>query len=355
MPAGADRAADEDVHAVHHALAAGRGVLDLRAHDADVRHLHGRARVRAAGPDHAQVTVGEVQHGLEVLGRRVRALLGLDLREAAELRAGARHHAGDDGSRRDGEAREQGLGEERVHLLRGDVGDDEVLLDRQADLARAVHVRQVRHVPHVLALQPPAGYAHADPAQARLFLRVHAEVGPACDGGVDLVLRGLGRQLAGGHAARHLRAEVLQAHLVDEPHHARLLAVPAVAVVAERGDHRRRRRHDFGLGDPRAEGDRLCGARGGDEPADQDVESGDAVAVGGDERQVVDVGVLEEIRAAHHAHVPLAPEVGHLGVAAPAAGDVVLDVPGERPRVHHLVRVEAREGVPGGVAHVIQP
>ncbi len=91
MPPRADGAADEDVDALHHALLAA-GVLHLAAHEADVRHLHGRARVRAPRPDHPQVAFGEIKHAFQVLRGGVRLLFGFDLREPAELLPRARHH-----------------------------------------------------------------------------------------------------------------------------------------------------------------------------------------------------------------------------------------------------------------------
>mmetsp|Transcript_86712 Transcript_86712/g.210249 ORF Transcript_86712/g.210249 Transcript_86712/m.210249 type:complete len:453 (-) Transcript_86712:1677-3035(-) len=95
MPAGADGAAEEDIHAVDHALLPGR-VLHLASHQTDVRNLHGRARVRAPGPDHPQVAVWKVQRRLQVFRDGVRLLLRLDLREPAELSSRARDHPGDD-------------------------------------------------------------------------------------------------------------------------------------------------------------------------------------------------------------------------------------------------------------------
>mmetsp|Transcript_20407 Transcript_20407/g.33084 ORF Transcript_20407/g.33084 Transcript_20407/m.33084 type:complete len:271 (-) Transcript_20407:278-1090(-) len=64
--------------------------------------------------------------------------------------------------------------------------------------------------------------------------------------------------------------------------------------------------------------------------------------------------MLVKVRPTHHADVPLPPEVGDVGVAAPTASDVVLDGQRVRARVDYFVGIEAGEGVACCVANVVQ-
>ena len=63
--------------------------------------------------------------------------------------------------------------------------------------------------------------------------------------------------------------------------------------------------------------------------------------------------MCEVVAASRYGDVELARKVGHGGVALAIVGDHVADVFAQLPRVHHLERVDARDGAADHVANVV--
>ena len=71
------------------------------------------------------------------------------------------------------------LAQRLLHRLDEGVGhirDDEILPDGQPDFARAVEVRDLRDADHLLRRDLPDGHGDADVVEARLLLRIDADV-----------------------------------------------------------------------------------------------------------------------------------------------------------------------------------
>ena len=103
-------------------------------------------------------------------------LLGLDDGEAAELGAGAGHHAPLEGA---GERRvllHERLGQQVVEPVLGDAGEDEVLVGADAHGAVAVGLGQPRHLDQLDPVHAPDRHRAAHVEQARLLLGVDADV-----------------------------------------------------------------------------------------------------------------------------------------------------------------------------------
>ncbi|BAS72074.1 Os01g0357150 [Oryza sativa Japonica Group] len=345
----ADAAADEDVGRLNDLAGA---VLGEAAHEADVGDLHLAAAVGAAGPVHPH-RPGHRHELLHLRRHQQRPLLRLDDGLAAELVAGARDEALEQQRRLRGELLKQRLGEQRLHLLVLDVRDHDVLLHGEAELAGAVLVGEACELEHVRRLHPADGHVQADVGHPFLLLRVHAEVVPPLPFLVDEVLRRRALQHAVRHPLLHLRPKSLHSLLVDEPHHAGLLAVAPGAEVAVRLENGLAHRDDVVAGDPGVERQRLLPPLGAYEPADEEVEPELAALHRRHVREVVDVWVLVQIVRPDHAHVPLPRQVGDGGVALEVAGDVGGEEVGVGSRVDDLVGVDAGERVADGVADVV--
>mmetsp|Transcript_23703 Transcript_23703/g.58611 ORF Transcript_23703/g.58611 Transcript_23703/m.58611 type:complete len:429 (+) Transcript_23703:117-1403(+) len=385
----ADGAADKHLDAGHRLRLAARRVelLGGPAHQANVGCLHLAARVRAARPVDAHVT-RHVDARLHLLGDQLRVALRLDHREATELRASAADEVADDAAGLGAQPRiavEGRLGEEGGHLVVRHVGQNDVLLDGQSDLAAGhVALGEVGDIARLLHGEAADGHVDADAREPLLGLRVHAKVGG--DGAAArlraLVRRGGARLLLVDEGVqalavrRYLRDDSLTVRAVaarmafdlrhravrlDKPHEPRLLPVLARALVAEDAqDGARELDGDVDArGDPQAHVDGLGHALGRHVAAEHDVETHLArdrvcarlVA------NVVDVCVRKVVAPAAHRNVELARQVAPHGVAALACllvqGDQVVERVAEGARVDHLVHVDAREWRAHHVTHIV--
>ena len=150
--------------------------------------LHLAARVGAARPVDAQ-RLGDRDALLELARGTLGGGLGLDQRQAAELCAGAADEVADDVARLDGKAGgtvEAGLREQRLERAVVHVGQDDVLLDGQPNLAARVPVGEVGDLPRLGDREAPHRHVHTHARLARLRLRVHAEEGAPLKGAVAL-------------------------------------------------------------------------------------------------------------------------------------------------------------------------
>src|ERR1035441_3916058 len=122
------------------------------------------------------------------------SLLGLHYGEAAELRAGARHHAPLEGT---GEGRiglHQRLGQQVVQTILGDAREDEVLVGADADRAIAVGLGQSRRLNEIDPVHAAQRDRAADVDQAGLLLGMDPHVVPP-EGVGQLAARGLEGEL----------------------------------------------------------------------------------------------------------------------------------------------------------------
>ena len=173
----AQPAADADVHRLDELA------VDLLEHalDADVGDLVLRAARRAAREVQAEVLAVAVgAHVLvQELGDLDRAALGVDLRQAAELLAGAGLQAALEERRRGGEVGDQRLGEQRVDVLVRDPRQQDVLLVGEAQrvvLVGAVLAGELGELEQLVRLQAADRDDEADRAVDAVGLREDADV-----------------------------------------------------------------------------------------------------------------------------------------------------------------------------------
>ena len=316
------------------------GLLDVLVHvgdvtaEADVGDLGLGAGGRAAREVHADhagvtlVTLGEL--GIERPGPLDGALLGLDHREAAELRA----RTGDDtpleGTRERRVGLQQSFGQEIVDPVLGDPRNHEVLIGPDPHVAVAVGLGQAGQLNQLDPVHPAHRHRAADVDQAVLLLRVHADVVPAEAAG----------QLAAGRLEGESRAlvqggaESLRAEFLGQVAHAGQPAVLTVAQLAEELGHAAAQLD--GLVGPDEEVD----VRGhpltvGEAAADEHVEADGAVGpLRRPEADVVDLDPGAVLGAAGDGDLELARQVGVLPVAGEEGGDGL----GHGEGVDHLVR-----------------
>ena len=131
----------------------------------------------------------------------------------------------------------------RLESLRADIRQDDVLPDRDAQLAGAEFVGQVRQGEHLLVTHPADRDRDADRGEPGLRLRVHAEV-------AVLVHRRPCAARLGSDATQRKRQfrldkleEFRDAEPLEQVAQARLLAIGAVTVLGEDTQHRGGHRH----------------------------------------------------------------------------------------------------------------
>ncbi len=170
---GAEAAADQHVIAVDRvAFLVDR---NARRDQPDVADVVLRAGVMAAGEMDVHRRV-ERDARLAPRGDLLGLLLGVRGREAAAGRAGAGDEPGADRSRLRGqpERLDRGFGER--DLVVRHAGDQQVLPDREADIAVAQVVRDLREAAHLRDGDLADRKDDADPVQPRLLLRAHADM-----------------------------------------------------------------------------------------------------------------------------------------------------------------------------------
>mmetsp|Transcript_12069 Transcript_12069/g.27361 ORF Transcript_12069/g.27361 Transcript_12069/m.27361 type:complete len:405 (+) Transcript_12069:67-1281(+) len=352
----------EQIHTLHGSLILAH--FHARSDETDVTNLALPAHVRAAGPVHAHLirTLGKAELLVETLRELERVALRVNLRLRTPACTRAADETGDEHTWERRELLHDRLLQERIHLLLGNVWDDDVLVHRQAHLAAAKFVRNVCKCRHVTRLERTRGHAETRPLQAVLLLIVDAKHATARAVVMRLVYgiygmvrncvgkqrRRLGRtrEIAAWHATSHLVAEVVESHLVDAPHQSRLGSRATHAVVAERRENGVAQCRGVSLGNERVERDGVRAPRAGEESTHLDVESELSVVVRlrGHERDVVDVRVFEHVGGSHDADVEFARQVGNGWIAVVSLRDVLRQRLAHRTRVVHLLRIDARDG-----------
>ena len=210
-------------------------------------------------------------------------------------------------------------GDEVVDGARRDVEHDELLVRGEAHPVGAGGRHQVGEPGEHVAADPADDRGGAD-VVAAVLLQVHADVvagaGRRCRG------RAVGQGVAEVLGLEHL-AEPLGAPLGHEELQAGLGAQPPVAVVAEDRDDAEP--HVGGLLGRDEHAEPLGQARGGGQAAtDPEVVADAELGVHDpDERDVVDLVHDVEARVPGDRRLELARQVGELGVADEAAGDLV--------------------------------
>ena len=282
------------------------------------------------------------QLAVEPPGQLHRPLLGLDDREAAELRARACHHPALEGT---GERRvllDQLLGQQGIEAVLGHAGQHEVLVGTEADRAVAVGAGEAGRLDHL----DPAHAADRDRAphieEVLAALGVHAHVVAAVPGREI----GAGRHEGEPGALVQRGPEPFGAELLDQVPHAGQSPVLAVAELTE------------GLRDGPAQLDRVFGPNEhvevrrhpfavGESAAHQHVEPDRAVVgPGRPQADVVDLDPGAVLPASRHPDLELPGQVRVL----PVAGEEVRDVPGHRVGVEHLVGVDPGDRAAGHVS-----
>ena len=120
-------------------------------------------------------------------------------------------------------------------------GDHQVLPDRQADIAVPERARDAGQTAHLRGGQLADRQHDADPVQAGLLLRMHADMRRRSTGGRGAnASRRNARQLA-AELLLDQRQELLDAPGIEDVFEPRLVAVGAVAVIDEHAHDRRRR------------------------------------------------------------------------------------------------------------------
>ncbi len=151
--------------------------------------------------------------------------------------AGAGNEPGADGIGFDGKPQRLDLLLRRFQLLGRHAGNQQVLPDREPDIAVAAVARDVGEAAHLRDGQAADRHRDADPVQPVLLLRMNAEMRGAAEG------RARGQRA--GHRAVELAAELflhqaeefLDPHFVEHVFEPRLGAVGTVAVIDEHAHH----------------------------------------------------------------------------------------------------------------------
>ena len=300
---------------------------------------------RAARPVHRERS-GVREPGRQALRELLAECFRLDERQVAVVLSGAAHEATRECGRRRREPGEEGLVEERLHVLFRHAHDDRVLAGREAYGPRAVDLGEPGEFHHVGGLRPAGGNAEPHRVEALLTLCGDAEVVrcvlhphvPAC-----------GRERSSPSLLQPLPEE-LGAPLLHEEGEAGLRALLTGALVAEQQrDRCREPGRLFGcneyvqrLGDGHAAGTHLA--------PDGDVEAVRGLrADGGSERDVLRLAVRAVFEAAGDGDVQLAREVGVLAVAEERLRELFAD----RRGVEQFVGRQAGEGAGIDAADVV--
>ena len=204
----------------------------LRRDQADIADVMLRAGMVAAGEMDVERRV-DVDARLAPVADLGRMALGIRGRELAAGIAGAGDQPGADlrGLDREPDLLDRGNGE--LDILVAHARDQQVLPDRQADIAVAEILRNLGQPPHLLAGDLAERQRDADPVQALLLLLVHADMRHAVEGRPR-------RQRLRRHARKGVaellldeREELVDAHAVEHVFQPRLEPVGAVAGVDE--------------------------------------------------------------------------------------------------------------------------
>jgi hypothetical protein len=290
---------------------------------------------------------------LDMLGDLERVPLGVGGRELAAAAARAGDEAGADArrARRQPERLDARLRISDIAIR--DAGQDEVLPDREPDIAVAAFARERREPAHLVGGELADRQHHAEPVQARLRLRMPAHMREAVRRGArrDMLLR----DAREGAAEPRLDGseEALEAPGIEEVFQPRPLAVLAVPVLDEHPHHRVRDRDAVGGGAEHA-------GRARDVAVARDAAEDDAHPdpllrrrAGGDahglEADVVRLLEHRDAAAAVEGDVELARQAVERAVVE----DVEVPRAGERAGVEDLLRVDPGAGRAGHVADIV--
>ena len=273
--------------------------------------------------------------------------LGVGGGELAAGIAGAGDEAAADRARLDADAERGQRGDADADILVGDVGDQQVLPDREPQRAAAEALGDLGQAAHLLGGDAADRQHDAEIVEARLLLGVHADMA---------VLVGHRPRIE--HDARHatqrgavflldLLQEFVAAHPIEHVFQPRLGAVGAVAVGDEGAHHGAGHLHAF-LGLQQHAGLVREILVAGD-AAELQAEVDAVRRARGDEADVVGVFQHRHLAAAVEGDVELARQAVHLAVIE----DVVMHRAAQRPRVDQLLRVDAGGRAAGDVADIV--
>ena len=233
-------------------------------------------------------------------------------------------------------------GDRELDVLVAHARDQQVLPDRQADIAVAEILRDLRKPAHLLAGDLAERQRDADPVQALLLLLVHADMRHAVE---RRTRRHRFRRHAGEGVAELLldeRKELLHAHGVDHVFHPRLEAVGAVAGVDEDADDGVRhlgrvRRLDDDVG---VFGKILVAGDAAEAQAKPDagLDAETVLHLDRGKRDVVGVFQHRDLAGAVEGDVELARQAGQRAVVE----DVVVPLAGIFAGVEQFLRIDAR-------------
>ena len=287
------------------------------------------------------------------MGEFDRVGLGVGGGEAAAFVAGAGDRAAEQGC---GLVVEAGVADRLLsgfEMFSRDVGNDEVLPDGEAEFAGAEVVGDVGESAHLWRWQAADGNGDADVVEARLRLRMNADVCGAVDGAARFALGKRNADERKGEELFGLVEEAFDAPAVDEVFEACLLAIGAVAVPDEDANHCSGDSDGLVRAQEKAAvGSELTVAGNAAEQYAEVDACRNAAALGdanGDEADVVGVGDDGDGAAVVEGDVELAWEIEHVT----RVGDVGLQGFGERSDVDKLVRIEACNWRGGDVADVV--
>src|ERR1700681_1036687 len=142
----------------------------LRADQPDIADVMLRAGMVAAGEMNIERSV-DVDPRLAPVADRSGMAFGVGGRELAAGIAGAGDQAGADLRCRNGQANGLDRGHDKPDILVAPARDQQVLPDREADIAVAENLRDLCESAHLLATDLAERQRHADPIKTRLLLR----------------------------------------------------------------------------------------------------------------------------------------------------------------------------------------
>ena len=361
-------ATNEDVAPRDGELLASFGVqLSCRStHDADVSNLDLSTAVGTSSPVNTKWSV-DGDHLIKLSGNAIGVGLGLNEGKAAELGPSTAHGIANDVSgtyREAGVSVELRLGEESIDLVVVHVGEDNILLNSEADLTIGISLGKVGDGSAFLLAQTSSGNVNTNARLALLLLRMNAEQ--------LTTLKGISR---GRLSVTNLHPtiialnflddgclELIDAILFNEPHKTGLLAVLALGLVTEDAKDSLGESNDGVAvgGDPHLGVNGLGNALDAHVTPKGDVEA-HLASLGmraGLKSDVIDVGVGIVVTRSRNSNVELTRQVGPLGVATSFSDGVqryeIIESIAELTSVDHFLLIDTCEGTADHITDAVQ-
>jgi len=306
-------------------------------------------------------------HFIELSGNAISIALGLNEGETAELGPSTAHGVANDVSRSNGEARvsiDLRLSEEGIDLVVVYVGEDDVLLDGQADLTIGISLGEMSNGSAFLLAQTSSRDVNANARLALLLLGMNTEQLTALKGisRSRLSVTNLDTTIIALNFLDDGCLEFIDAILFHEPHKTSLLAVLAFRFVTEDAKDRLGYSNN-GIavgGDPHLGVDRFGNALDAHVAAKDDVEA-HLARLGvraGLKTNIIDVSVSIVIPRSRNGNVELAGQVGPLGVATSFSDGVerhkIIESIAKLTSIDHFLRIDTSEGISDHVTDTVQ-